>query len=279
MTVAVSDVKIDCESAGQPVSADLSSEPCGREHLKCVSHTESEGEISSEKLRHGGARRNAGGPRPHSGGARFGAGRKRKSSSELTNERIAASLVSMRSDVISGTRWYCAQTTWRMELIVLDQFIKAGFASFAPRIERELPDRTRITRLMFPGYVFSRFDVEEDPWQPLTRTPGVRGFLGLDAEHPTAAPFGVIETLVRAALCTTDSVIRRDLLPEPEPLVEGNAVRVLDGPLTSFHGVIKWSAGRRVGVLMTIFGRTNERPIDMPVELLEKVDADQARDE
>jgi len=229
----------------------------------------SQQEISS-KLGWGGARANSGGPRANSGGRRPGAGRK-PASRDLATARIAASIASIRTEAQGGARWYCAEVIQRMELLALEALAMMGFPAFAPRILRETASASPAIVPMFPGYILVRADIQADPWWQINHLPGIKGLLGAGSGLPTPARPGVIESLAAQVAETADGVTRREALPQRPVITEGATVRVTDGPLASFVGIVKWTAGRRVGVLVDLFGQATSNPIDLSVTQVETV--------
>lgn len=210
-------------------------------HRECGSHPAAEAEISKMGW---------GGPRANSGGRRPGAGRKSKT---LVEARIAASLARVTQDPGLGDRWYCAQTHWSSGLVALDGLVRQGFAAFLPRIERELPDRTRVLSAMFPGYLFVRFDRDQDHWRPIASTTGIRRLFGVSPELPVPVPPGVVEALIGRA--TRDSAVRFEPHPSLLPILPGTPIRVAEGPFADFEGICRMSGGGRVKVLIEIMGR------------------------
>lgn len=254
-----------CESGSHRVGVDLTSPaPCGLNPLKCGSHGQGYPEISS-KFGWGGARPNSGGARPNSGGARPGAGRKPRG--ELAEERIRAGIASIRVPVVTGERWYCLQAYRGMDLIALESVLRLGFPGLVVRFERELPDRRRVLRPLFPGFLFGRFDRDFDDWRPLATAPGVRRLFGATPERPTPLPFGVVERIIWQM--RDDGVAREEPLPEPEPIEIDAEYRVMAGPLEDLRGICRWAEGDRVRLWQTILGR--EIPIELPRSVVERV--------
>lgn len=220
----------------------------------------SQPEISS-KLGWGGARSNSGGARANSGGRRPGAGRKPRSP-ELAASRLAASIASLRTPGHGGARWYCAEVIQRLELHALEALGSYGFPAFAPRIQRESPQGVAIVP-MFPGYVLVRANLEADPWWHINHLPGIKRLLGAASGFPTPAPVGVIEALADQVADTTDGVARREAPPQRPVINAGSTVMITDGPFASFAGMVNWVSGRRIGVLIDVFGQVTTNPIEL----------------
>lgn len=228
----------------------------------------SQPEISS-KSGWGGARVNSGGARANSGGRRPGAGRKPRSP-QLAASRLAASLASIRTPGHGGTRWYCAEVIQRLELQALEALVSYGFAALAPRIQRESPQGMVIVP-MFPGYVLVRADLEVDPWWHINHLPGIKGLLAGASGFPTPARIGVIEALAAQVAETTDGVARREAPPQRPIINAGSSVMITDGPFASFAGLVDWVSGRRVGVLIDVFGQVTTNPIELTASQVQPI--------
>lgn len=250
------------ESIGAPVCANLVDGASGLRPSECGSHPAAEPEIS--KLGWGGRRGN-------SGGKRAGAGRKPLSKA-LAERRLQASVNSSAMAAQPGDRWYCARTHYRMELLTVGELVKQGYAAFLPRIERELPDRTRAVAPLFPGYLFIRFNRVMDRWRPIVSTPGIRHLFGVSPEMPIPLPPGVIEAMVAKA--RGDNVVLLESIPGPEQLDIGEEVRIIAGPFADFRGLCRLSSGNRVRLLVEMMGRQLE--IEVSRAMVERVDFEPA---
>lgn len=121
--------------------------------------------------------------------------------------------------------------------------------------------RRTVSRKIFPGYVLVDMItlVENDPessraWFVVRNTPGVTGFVGSGVR-----PVALDETEVKR-------ILRQMKAEEPRVrvgFVEGQSVRIVDGPFVDFVGLvdeINLEKGK-VKVMVSFFGR------DTPVEL------------
>lgn len=119
-------------------------------------------------------------------------------------------------------------------------------------------------RKFFPGYVLVQMDMDDDTWHLVKSTPKVTGFVGGTATKP--AP--ITEKEVQSILDQMREGVEK---PRPKVLFEvGEAVRVIDGPFTDFHGNVEEvnydKSKLRVSVM--IFGRAT--PVELGFGQVEK---------
>ncbi len=114
--------------------------------------------------------------------------------------------------------------------------------------------RQTIEERLFPGYVLVQMIVTEDSWYVVRNTPNVTGFVG---SGTTPTPVSKVEI---------DRLLSR--MGEDEPkykidVVEGDAVKIMDGPFKEFEGKISEvnEAKGTVKVLVNVFGR--ETPVEL----------------
>lgn len=132
-------------------------------------------------------------------------------------------------------------------------------------IEIHQGQRRTVSKKMFPGYVFVQMVMDDDSWYVVRNTPGVTGFAGSTAEdrsRPTAL-----------ADAEVDRILRQMETAQPRinvGFMEGDSVRVTDGPFQDFIGQvdsINLEKGK-VRVMVTMFGR--ETVIEMDFLQVEK---------
>ncbi|MEX2054802.1 MAG: transcription termination/antitermination protein NusG [Candidatus Andersenbacteria bacterium] len=114
--------------------------------------------------------------------------------------------------------------------------------------------RQTIEERLFPGYVLVQMIVTEDSWYVVRNTPNVTGFVG---SGTTPTPVSQEEV---------DRLLKR--MGEDEPkykidVVEGDPVKIMDGPFKDFEGKIAEinEAKGTVKVLVNVFGR--ETPVEL----------------
>ncbi len=156
----------------------------------------------------------------------------------------------MTLELAPGERWYCVQTLPRREDAAAAQLMAQGFRVFLPRLLRTVRHARRlrtVRRPAFPSYLFVALDLGRHRWRAVNGTRGVARLVMAD-ERPAPAPHGVVETLLD--LVDVAGLSRFDV-----GLCEGQAVRVLSGPLAEAIGrLLRCDSGDRVRVLLEIMG-------------------------
>ena len=113
-------------------------------------------------------------------------------------------------------------------------------------------------RKVFPGYVLVKMVMTDDAWYIIKNVRGVTGFVG-SGTKPTPL--------------TEDEVLQLGV--EKHEIVvayaEGDTVRIADGPLTSFTGVVDLVdiEKNKVRVTVSMFGR--ETPVELELDQVEPV--------
>ena len=118
-------------------------------------------------------------------------------------------------------------------------------------------------RKIFPGYMLVRMDLNDDTWHVIKSIPKVTGFVG-GSKSPPVVPD---EEVGRITQQIADGV------GKPKPKVsfdKGESVRVVDGPFTSFNGIVDEVKPERgkLKVLVSIFGRST--PVELDFMQVEK---------
>ena len=115
-------------------------------------------------------------------------------------------------------------------------------------------------RKTFPGYVLVKMVMTDDAWYIIKNVRGVTGFVTSGSTKPTPL--------------TEDEVIQLGV--EKREIVVGykvgDTVRIMDGPLTSFSGIVEELdvEKNRVRVTVSMFGR--ETPVELELDQAEPVD-------
>ncbi len=107
-----------------------------------------------------------------------------------------------------------------------------------------------VERKLFPGYVLIKMHMTDDSWYVVRNTRGVTSFVG-----PGSKPVALTEEEV-AALGVEKIEIKLSYQV-------GDSVKVIDGPLEGFIGVVDEIdfAGKTVKVTVSMFGR--ETPVEL----------------
>ncbi len=236
----------------------------------CASYPQIAALFSSKMAGWGGARENSGGARANSGGARAGAGRPRNPVRLMTP-----------SDVF---RWYCIRTDHMAELIADRELCEAGFTVFAPTIWKPAEEMRRYTNgsirrarpdrvvPLFRRYLFVHLNLTDPGWHAIDDLPGIERILssappapGLPGQ-PVAVRDEAIEW-VRGLLAPNGCLYPPSY--HNTPIEAGTEIRMPSGPLAERAAVCRLSDGKRVVMMMTLFGR--EVPVTTLQALVEPV--------
>ena len=114
-------------------------------------------------------------------------------------------------------------------------------------------------RKVFPGYVLVKMVYSDDTWHVIRNIRGVTGFVGTSSNDPTPL---------------TDDEVYEMGVEKREIVVNyavGDTVRILDGPLTSFTGVVESLEVDKnaVSVIVSMFGR--ETPVEFELDQVEAI--------
>jgi transcriptional antiterminator RfaH len=164
------------------------------------------------------------------------------------------------SPSIDGLRWYAVQTKPRQEARAEANLRRFGLETLAPRLRE--PRMTGSARALthraaplFPGYIFSRFDVHTLLGK-VRLTRGVSKVVGF-GECATPIDDAII-TLIRDRM-SEDGFVR---VNEPQ---HGERVRIVAGPLESLEGVFERRLCGRDRVLILISSIASQTRIQVPV--------------
>ena len=114
-------------------------------------------------------------------------------------------------------------------------------------------------RKLYPGYVFVKMVYSDDTWHVIKNVRGVAGFVGASGN----APFPLTDDEVYEM-----GVEKREIVVN---YTVGDTVRILDGPLTSFTGVVESLEVDKnaVSVIVSMFGR--EPPVEFELDQVEPI--------
>ena len=113
-----------------------------------------------------------------------------------------------------------------------------------------------VERKVFPGYVLVKMVMTDETWHLVRNVRGVTGFVG---SANKAIPLTEEEVLAMG-MEKHEIVVKYGL---------GDHVRIMDGPLASFTGVVEEIEPdkNRVSVMVSMFGR--ETPVDLELDQVE----------
>ena len=167
-------------------------------------------------------------------------------------------------------KWYVVHTYSGYENTVAASITKAvenrGMRDLIQEINIPMETVTEITdngpktveRKVFPGYVLVKMILTDDTWHLVRNIRGATGFVGSGNK---AIPLSEAEI---AAL----GVEKHEIVVNYK---EGDQVRINDGPLESFTGVVEEidAEKNKVTVVVSMFGR--ETPVEMELDQVEVV--------
>ena len=148
--------------------------------------------------------------------------------------------------------WYLIYTKPHKELAARENLERQGFEIYLPmaRLRRRRMGKgaTRVEPL-FPRYLFIHLDTKTDNWSPIRSTLGVSNLVKFGM-YPSAVPEALIELLCDR--CDEEGI--QDI--SPDEYKEGEAIRVMEGPMTGLEGVfLAKTSSDRVMVLLDIVGK------------------------
>ena len=175
-----------------------------------------------------------------------------------------------QKDYNQEPRWYVVHTYSGYENKVktdLEKTIKNReledffFDIVVPMEEQiEIKDGKKKTNIkkVFPGYVLIKMIVTEESWYIVRNTRGVTGFVGSGTDP----------------IPLTDEEIRNmgfDDVPINIDYDKGDNVKILNGPLENFMGIVQEinKEKKKVKVLVSMFGR--ETPVELEFSQVQKV--------
>jgi len=163
--------------------------------------------------------------------------------------------------------WYALHVQTRYEKTVASGLRSRGYLGFLPVYTsvRRWSDRLQKIELpLFPGYVFSRIDINHR--LPVLTIPGVIDIVGVGkVPHP-------VEDQEIEALQT---VVGSGLLLEPWPFLKaGQRVKIQDGPLRDVEGTLS-EIGERGKLIVSITLLQRSVAVTIDRSLIRPIDSDQ----
>lgn len=116
--------------------------------------------------------------------------------------------------------------------------------------------KREVERKLFPGYVLVKMVMTDDTWHLVRNVRGVTGFVG-SANKPIPL---TEEEVLAMGMEKHEIVVNYNV---------GDHVRIVDGPLASFTGVVEEiePEKNRVSVMVSMFGR--ETPVELELDQVE----------
>jgi transcriptional antiterminator NusG len=125
-----------------------------------------------------------------------------------------------------------------------------------------------VQKKVYPGYLLTRCQLDDDSWRVIRNTPGVTGFVGSGAK-PTPLSRREVESILQVKVEGGDGKPTKT-----RPRLEfdtGETVRVREGPFADFTGTIAEinEDQLKLKVLVNIFGR--ETPVELEFSQVAKL--------
>ena len=171
-----------------------------------------------------------------------------------------------------SAKWYVIHTYSGYENAVktsIEKFVTGrGMEDMILRMEIPMETVTEVTdsgatkeveRKVFPGYVLIKMVLTDDTWHLVRNVRGVTGFVGSNANNPTPL---TEEEVLGLGVEKHEIVVQYNV---------GDSVRIMDGPLESFTGVVEEidPEKNKVRVVVSMFGR--ETPVELELDQVEVI--------
>jgi transcription termination/antitermination protein NusG len=127
-----------------------------------------------------------------------------------------------------------------------------------------------VQKKVFPGYLLTRCDLDDDSWSVIRNTPGVTGFVG-PGTKPTPLSRREVESILQVPVAGVGGVEQAKKTRPRLEYEEGETVRVKEGPFADFSGQIDEinEDQLKLKVLVNIFGR--ETPVELEFSQVAKL--------
>ena len=176
---------------------------------------------------------------------------------------------------MEDAKWYVVHTYSGYENAVktsIEKFVTGrGMEDQILRIEVPMETGTEVSesgeakeveRKVFPGYVLVKMVMTDETWHLVRNVRGVTGFVGFVDSNNKAIPLTEEEVLAMG-------------MEKHEIIVKyavGDHVRIVDGPFSTFTGVVEEiePEKNRVSVMVSMFGR--ETPVEMELDQVETLE-------
>src|SRR5690554_5146719 len=183
----------------------------------------------------------------------------------------------------SGLNWYVLRAVSgqekKIKSYIENEIARQKLAEYVPQIlipsEKVFEMRNGKKRVreknFFPGYIIISADLSQgEVYHIITSIPGVIGFLGSsDGSGTSKTPIPLRQSEINRILGKVDEASEEVAAPAVS-FYEGETVKIVDGPFSSFVGVVEDVSDERkkLKVVVKIFGRS--QPVELSYAQVEK---------
>ena len=151
----------------------------------------------------------------------------------------------------SPAPWFLAQLKPHCGSIAERNLAQQGFATFLPLERRTKNKKGQLKEVKtpyFPGYIFVRDDARASTWRAIHSTYGISRLVSFGA-RPAPVPPEIIKELLEC--CDSEGCVQR-----LDQFAAGDEVKVCDGPLVNFTGIVDQIApAQRAWLLIDMMGK------------------------
>jgi len=171
------------------------------------------------------------------------------------------------------TNWYIVKVLPGKERSLTEQFNKEislgrinNIARFICPTEKEfvVVKKKKVLRekVLYSGYLYfeATNKLTNDELKGIALIPNIMGMMG------DRMPVKLRETDIRRIL--KDDSLEQHIDSKKMKFISGETIKVIEGPFTSFEGIIKELKGDKIDVEIKIFGRNT--PVTLTLEQIEK---------
>lgn len=183
-------------------------------------------------------------------------------------------LVQISKQENKKARWYVVHTysghenkvaetlKQRAETLDLTSEIISVLIPTQEKIQIKRGQKKTVSEKIFPGYMLVQMELTDNSWLAVRTTQGVTGFVGI-GNKPTPLPRHEVDAIKK--------YMSQGVAQYKADYVEGEAVRITDGPFNEFLGTVNSIDEEKgqVEVLVNIFGR--ETPVTLDFLQVKKV--------
>lgn len=151
----------------------------------------------------------------------------------------------------------------RTQTLGLESQILQTLIPTQEKIQIKRGQRKTVNEKIFPGYMLINMEMSDASWIAVKTTQGVTGFVGTGGNKPLPLSKSEVEA-IQKYISQTETKFKADY-------IEGEAVKITDGPFNDFLGTVNKidDDKGKVEVLINIFGR--ETPVELDFLQIEKV--------